>query len=180
LKKLESNQLESQLDQYLRIRNSLNKSLLSENEIKTESEALINLKQKFRSETLDQNKIFEKKEALINNLSLIKESVECLSQNYPGAGLSKSQGYSNGGIELFKRLARETKHIICSKYNGGFGYSDLKITKKSDDIISYSSFIIFLNNEIRHLSDYDFEKNFQSFVSYYVDFENRIISDFNI
>jgi len=85
----------------------------------------------------------------------------------------------NGGYELFKRLARDVSYLICSDNNGGFGYNDLKITEVESDMVSYESVINFLNTEITILSQYDFE-NFYSFVIYYRDLENRLISAFKL
>lgn len=174
-------EIKNKLEEYLVIRHKLNlRNLSLSNE---EAESLISKKLGlsffFQNIEITNEQISEKKEALINNLTNLKDSIEKLSRTNPNEGLSRSQFFGNGGIELFKRLCRDMLHIICSKYNGGFGYVDLKITQNVNDLISYDSFINFLNLEIRILSNYECE-DFYSFVQYYTDFENRILSNFTL
>ncbi|MBA9072607.1 hypothetical protein GGR22_000733 [Flavobacterium gossypii] len=174
-------EIRNKLDEYLVIRNRLNviNLNLSNEEAENLNSKILGLRHLFQNKDISNEQVLEKKEALINNLTNLKDSIEKLSRTNPNEGLSRSQFFGNGGIELFKRLCRDMLHIICSKYNGGFGYVDLKITQNVNDLISYDSFINFLNLEIRILSNYECE-DFYSFVQYYTDFENRILSNFTL
>lgn len=173
--------IKENLSEFLRLKHNLNNNAenFTNDEITSMHQNYMNLKDNFKKNEISKNQIDEKNEALISNFISLKNSIEKLMREKPNENLSKNQNFVNGGNEFFKRIARDIQHIICSRFNGNFGYGDLVTTSIQNNSITYLSMINFINYEVLILVENQFD-NFYSFVQYYVDFENRIITNFQL
>lgn len=169
------------LREFLILKHNLNtnSSNFSYDDLNSMNQNYQDLKTEFKNKEISKIQIFDKKEALITNFISLKNSIEKLAKSKPNENLKKDQNFNTGGNELFKRVARELQHIICSRFNGNFGYNDIVTSSTLNNSITYLSMINFINEEVSILTNFEFD-SFYSFVQYYVDFENRIIRNFQL